>query len=81
MHVARMADRGNEQKILPLRLKESDSLRELNIECHMLLGLNSGHGKVTGSCEHGNEISGFLKPPREFFHPLSCCWILKNESH
>lgn len=60
---------GKEQEILSLSLKESDNLRHLGIECHIWLELNSGHGTVTGFCEHG------------FFHPFSCCWILKNESH
>jgi len=35
MHIARVADRENEQKILSLNLKENDNLRDLDIECHM----------------------------------------------
>lgn len=66
MHVARVADRGNEQKILSLSLKESDNLRDLGVECHMWLQRNSGHGTVTGFCEHDNEISGSLKPESFF---------------
>ena len=61
MHVARVAGRGNEQKMLWLSLKESDNLRDLGIECHMWLERNSEHATVTGFCEHGNEISGSLK--------------------
>jgi hypothetical protein len=34
---------------------------------------------VGGSCEHGNEPSGFIKY-WEFFELLSNCWFLKNYS-
>jgi hypothetical protein len=34
---------------------------------------------VAGSCEHGNESSGFIKG-REFFDQMSGCQLLKDSA-
>jgi hypothetical protein len=39
----------------------------------------SGHGSVAGSCDHGNEHSGYIKGG-EFFDRLSYYKLLKKDS-